>query len=217
MTAIELLDQALKQGCEACPWKLVRTQSVPSEGPADAEVMFVGRSPGGEEDREGRPFVGRGGKALDKFIAVVGLNRARCRIANTARCYGGPGDPPPSEELLTLCSKWVRKEVELIKPKALITLGNDAMHHVLGFSGSCLQNQGSLYPTRWQDVYAIVLTHPGWWVRRQNYLEEVMLEEMAPKVRKLLRFLGVSSVRDVFRCEKCGAYHYDFCKDCRGA
>jgi uracil-DNA glycosylase len=185
------LNERIKQGCPDCPWVHCKSQTVPSEGPLDAEVMVIGRNPGETEDREGIPFIGKGGRANDRFLSACGLKRARCYITNLAKCFGGLGDPAPTQALYDICKHWVLEEIRLLKPKAIIAYGNDVMKNILGFEGSTLSIQGQMFPTRFDNTKAFVCSHPGYWVRKPNYEEGVMIAVIAPKIRQGLISLGV--------------------------
>jgi DNA polymerase len=92
-------------------------------GNADADLMFIGEAPGADEDRLGLPFVGRAGKLLDTLLREIGLERADVFIANTLKCRPpGNRDPYPNE--IETCSGYLRRQVELIAPKVICTLGN---------------------------------------------------------------------------------------------
>jgi uracil-DNA glycosylase len=117
----EVYEQA--RGCIACQLHQTRTQVVFGSGNADADLMFIGEAPGADEDRLGLPFVGRAGKLLDTLLGEIGLERADVFIANTLKCRPpGNRDPYPNE--IETCSGYLRRQVELIAPKVICTLGN---------------------------------------------------------------------------------------------
>jgi uracil-DNA glycosylase family 4 len=121
----ELLKDVYEQarGCIACPLHETRTQVVFGAGNADADLMFIGEAPGADEDRLGLPFVGRAGKLLDTLLDEIGLERADVFIANTLKCRPPSNrDPYPNE--IETCSGYLRRQVELIQPKVICTLGN---------------------------------------------------------------------------------------------
>jgi uracil-DNA glycosylase family 4 len=121
----ELLKEVFEQarGCIACQLHQTRTQVVFGAGNADADVMFIGEAPGADEDRLGLPFVGRAGKLLDRLLGEIGLERGDVFIANTLKCRPpGNRDPYPNE--IESCSGYLRRQVELIEPKVICTLGN---------------------------------------------------------------------------------------------
>ncbi len=113
-------------GCTRCPQlAATRTQVVFGAGNADAEVMFVGEAPGANEDRLGVPFVGQAGKLLDKLLEGIGLAREDVFVANVLKCRPpGNRDPAPSE--IESCRGWLSRQLELIEPVVVCTLGNFA-------------------------------------------------------------------------------------------
>jgi uracil-DNA glycosylase family 4 len=111
--------------CTRCPLADSRTNVVFGMGDADADLMFVGEAPGANEDRQGLPFVGQAGKLLDKLLEEIGLERAQVFICNTLKCRPpGNRDPQPSE--IEACQDYLLRQVELIQPKVICTLGNFA-------------------------------------------------------------------------------------------
>jgi uracil-DNA glycosylase len=121
----ELLKDVYEQarGCIACQLHQTRTQVVFGAGNADADLMFIGEAPGADEDRLGLPFVGRAGKLLETLLGEIGLERTDVFIANTLKCRPPNNrDPYPNE--IESCSGYLRRQVELIQPKVICTLGN---------------------------------------------------------------------------------------------
>ena len=114
------------RACERCPQLAsMRTQVVFGAGNADADLMFVGEAPGAREDEQGLPFVGAAGRLLDELLGEVGLARGDVFIANVLRCRPpGNRDPLPAE--IENCSEYLFKQVELIEPRVICTLGNFA-------------------------------------------------------------------------------------------
>ena len=112
------------RGCTRCPeLAQTRTQVVFGAGNADADLMFVGEAPGAKEDEQGIPFVGAAGKLLDQLLGEVGLARADVFIVNTLKCRPpGNRDPLPGE--IENCSDYLMRQVELIAPRVICTLGN---------------------------------------------------------------------------------------------
>ena len=112
-------------GCTRCRLAEGRTQVVFGVGNPDAELMFVGEAPGFHEDRQGYPFVGQAGKLLDKLLAGIGLTRADVYIANVLKCRP-PGNRDPLPEEIQACEGHLFRQIELIQPKLVATLGNFA-------------------------------------------------------------------------------------------
>jgi DNA polymerase len=109
--------------CVRCPLHQTRTTVVFGAGNADAELMFVGEAPGASEDRMGLPFVGQAGKLLDKLLGEIGMARADVWICNVLKCRPpGNRDPQPNE--IAACNDYLRRQVDLIEPTVICTLGN---------------------------------------------------------------------------------------------
>jgi uracil-DNA glycosylase family 4 len=111
------------RGCTRCPLHQTRTTVVFGSGNADADLMFVGEAPGANEDKQGLPFVGQAGKLLDKLLAEIGLDRSQVFVVNTVKCRPPNNrDPHPNE--IEACNEYLRRQVELIEPTVICTLGN---------------------------------------------------------------------------------------------
>jgi uracil-DNA glycosylase family 4 len=119
-----LFEQA--SACTRCAELAATRQTVVfGAGNADADLMFVGEAPGANEDRQGLPFVGAAGKLLEKLLVEIGLSRADVFIANVLKCRP-PGNRDPQPEEIANCRPYLRRQVELIEPKVICTLGNFA-------------------------------------------------------------------------------------------
>jgi uracil-DNA glycosylase family 4 len=117
------LDEVMS--CTRCPLHATRTQAVPGSGNANAQVMFVGEAPGYHEDRLGIPFVGQAGKLLDQLLEGIGLGRDDVFIANVLKCRPPENrDPLPAE--IAACQDHLFRQVEIIRPRLICTLGNFA-------------------------------------------------------------------------------------------
>jgi len=118
-------------GCTRCRLAETRTQVVFGVGNPDADLMFVGEAPGFHEDKQGFPFVGQAGKLLDKLLAGIGLSRADVYIANVLKCRPpGNRDPMPDEK--ETCEPYLFRQIALIEPKLIATLGNHATKQLTG-------------------------------------------------------------------------------------
>ena len=109
--------------CTRCPLHQTRTTVVFGAGNADAALMFVGEAPGANEDRMGLPFVGQAGKLLDKLLGEIGLERGDVFIANVLKCRP-PGNRDPQPREIESCQDYLRRQVDLIEPTVICTLGN---------------------------------------------------------------------------------------------
>ncbi len=113
------------RGCTLCPLHESRTQVVFGAGNADADLMFVGEAPGFHEDQQGIPFVGRAGQLLNELLEEQGLGRDDVFIANMLKCRP-PGNRDPTADEIETCRPYLERQVELIEPRVICTLGNFA-------------------------------------------------------------------------------------------
>ena len=127
-------EEALKKirdevrNCRACKLCENRKNAVPGEGPATAEVMFIGEGPGFHENEQGKPFVGQAGHLLDQLLEAAGLQRGNVYITNVVKCRPPQNRDPEPDELAT-CNQFLERQIEVIKPKAIVTLGRFSMAH----------------------------------------------------------------------------------------
>ena len=117
--------------CTRCRLHETRTQAVPGEGDPSTEVVFVGEGPGFNEDRQGRPFVGRAGDLLVRLLGSIGWRREDVFITNVVRCRP-PGNRDPLPDELTACDTYTQRQIEVLKPKVLVTLGRFSMARFVG-------------------------------------------------------------------------------------
>ena len=121
MSALAELNEEIR-ACRDCELSRHRTRVVPGEGAEEADLLFIGEAPGWHEDQQGRPFVGPAGQFLDQLLASISLRREQVYIANVIKCRPPQNrDPLPRE--IEACSKWLSRQVEIICPKMIITLG----------------------------------------------------------------------------------------------
>ena len=120
----ELCNQVL--GCTRCPLHKGRARAVPGEGPENASIMFIGEAPGFHEDRSGRPFVGAAGQFLEQLLDSIGMKRDDVYIANVIKCRP-PGNRDPQPDEIEACRPFLDRQIELLKPKIVITLGRFSM------------------------------------------------------------------------------------------
>ncbi|MEJ2776834.1 type-4 uracil-DNA glycosylase [Sulfolobaceae archaeon RB850M] len=120
----------LVRSCTKCNLWKSRTNAVPGEGPSNAKIMFIGEAPGENEDLEGRPFVGAAGKLLTKLIEeILGLKRNEVFITNVVKCRP-PNNRDPTEEEILACSPYLDSQIEVIKPKIIVTLGKHSTSYI---------------------------------------------------------------------------------------
>ena len=112
--------------CEDCELARHRTKTVPGQGSENASIVFVGEAPGWHEDQQGYPFVGPAGQFLDQLLASIGLRRGEVYICNVIKCRP-PGNRDPLPKEIQACRKWLDRQLELICPRMIVTLGRYSM------------------------------------------------------------------------------------------
>ena len=112
--------------CQECVLAQGRKNPVPGEGPENAEIVFIGEGPGFHEDQQGRPFVGAAGNLLEELLESIGLRREDVYICNVIKCRP-PGNRDPSPEEIEACKKFLDRQVEIISPRMIVTLGRISM------------------------------------------------------------------------------------------
>jgi len=132
--------------------------------------MFVGEAPGRDEDIEGLPFVGRSGKLLDRMIGAIGLDRAKVYIANVIP-WRPPGNRTPTPQETQICLPFIRRQIELVDPDVLVTLGNPSTQALLGTSEGIMRTRGKWrdYDTGKRTIRAIATFHPAYLLRSPSY------------------------------------------------
>jgi DNA polymerase len=147
--AAELAQLAAQaEACRACPLGSVRTQAVFGVGNPQADLMFVGEAPGFYEDKQGEPFVGAAGQLLNKLLeSKLGLSRSDVMVVNVLKCRP-PGNRDPLPEEVDACRPFLDKQLELVKPKVVVALGNFAAKLLLGTSTGITRLRGKRFPFR---------------------------------------------------------------------
>ncbi len=159
MSAEEVLAQIAKEVsvCQKCALYHSRKKAVPGEGPANAEIMFIGEGPGFYENEQGRPFVGAAGNFLNELLTEAGLKRSDVWIGNVVKCRP-PANRDPLPEELTACNEYLERQIVAINPKIIITLGRYSMGKFMpGAKISSVHGQ----MRRVGDRYAIAMFHPA--------------------------------------------------------
>lgn len=114
----------------SCPLRETATQAVPGDGSANAEILFIGEAPGKNEDEQGKPFIGAAGKFLSEMLSSIGLHREDIYITNVVK-YRPPNNRDPLPEEIIACEEWLHGQINIIKPKIIVTLGRHALEHFL--------------------------------------------------------------------------------------
>lgn len=131
------------ESCRRCKLWERRNKPVFGEGPEDAEIVLVGLGPGYHENLEGRPFVGAAGKLLNELLALAGLKREDVYITNVVKCY--LPDNKATDEEIRACTPYLNKQIEIIKPKTIVLLGNVATNYIFNRFGLQLASMRNLH------------------------------------------------------------------------
>jgi uracil-DNA glycosylase len=166
--------------CHKCDIARLRTKVVPGEGAENAEIMFIGEAPGWHEDQQGRPFVGQAGQFLDRLLASINLDRRQVYIANVIKCRPPDNRDPLPTEIQNCCS-WLDTQVELIKPKMIVTLGRYSMARY--FAGKSISKIHGTAIKR-DDVLYFAMYHPAAALHQQSLRQAI--EEDMQKIPGLL-------------------------------
>ncbi len=166
---LEALHATLKN-FEGCALKSTATQLVFAAGNPQARIMFVGETPGRDEDIEGLPFVGAPGKLLDRMMAAIGLDRSTVYIANVIP-WRPPGNRTPTPQETQICLPFIQRQIELVNPDILVTLGNPATQTLLRTKDGIMKSRGRWvdYDTGTRKIRAIASFHPEYLLRSPGY------------------------------------------------
>jgi len=166
---LEIL-RALLESFEGCALKSTATRLVFADGNPQARIMFVGEAPGREEDLEGLPFVGRSGKLLDRMLAAIGLDRTNAYIANVIP-WRPPGNRTPTPQETQICLPFIQRQIELVNPDVLVTLGNPSTQTLLGKREGIMKTRGKWfeYDTGTRVIRALATFHPAYLLRSPSY------------------------------------------------
>ena len=155
--------------CQKCDIAKSRTKVVPGEGAEDADIMFIGEAPGWHEDQQGRPFVGPAGQFLDKLLASINLNRQQVYIANVIKCRPTNNrDPLPTE--IQNCRPWLDSQIEIIKPKMIVTLGRYSMARY--FPGKSISKIHGTAQKR-DGIFYYAMYHPAAALHQQSLRQTI--------------------------------------------
>lgn len=162
--------RALLENFDGCALKHTATRLVFSDGNPQARIMFVGEAPGREEDIEGLPFVGRSGKLLDRMIGAIGLDRSKVYIANVIP-WRPPGNRTPTPQETQICLPFIQRQIELVNPDVLVTLGNPSTQTLLSTREGIMKTRGKWfdYDTGTRSIRAIATFHPAYLLRSPSY------------------------------------------------
>ncbi len=160
---------AAVQNCHRCPLARTRTNVVYGEGNPRARLMFVGEGPGGDEDLQGRPFVGRAGQLLDKMIAAMQFSRAEVYIANIVKCRP-PGNRAPTPEEAEQCIGYLRRQIGFIRPEVIVVLGATAAKFLLNRQEGITRLRGRWF--EYDGIPVMATFHPAYLLRQESAKRE---------------------------------------------
>ena len=171
MTFEELRQAAM--GCLACDLASRRTNVVFGEGDPSSPLVLIGEGPGDNEDKTGRPFVGRAGQLLDKALAEAGVERSQIYITNTVKCRaadwstGKPVNRAPLEEEVTACRRWLVPQLGLIQPQVILCIGAPSAKNLIKKNFQITKERGKYFPCEFAKT-AIATLHPAYILRQAN-------------------------------------------------
>ncbi|MFZ5856415.1 MAG: uracil-DNA glycosylase family protein [Chloroflexota bacterium] len=169
--------------CTDCVLHKTRKRSVPGEGPANSEIMFIGEGPGMNENEQGRPFVGAAGQFLDQLLAQAGVTRSDVWIGNVVKCRP-PDNRDPLPEELAACDAYLERQIEAIDPKIIVTLGRFSMGKFMpGAKISQIHGQMRKVGNR----FVIAMFHPAAALHNVNIKPQILAD-----FAKLPRLLDVA-------------------------
>jgi len=180
------------KSCTLCPLHASRKNAVPGEGSLDAKVMFIGEAPGRNEDIQGRPFVGAAGKLLDQLLELAGLKREEVYITNVVKCRP-PSNRDPAASEKNACQPYLEKQIKIISPKLIVTLGRHSMMEMLGLAGyratSIMRERGRIRKIRLFGLEVLLMPtlHPA--AALYNPKTKSLLEQDFQRIKEILKKL----------------------------
>lgn len=172
---LELIAQSISN-CHKCELYKSALNPVPGSGNPNAQILFIGEAPGAKEDTLGLPFVGNSGKLLDKLLASISVNRLDVFICNILK-HRPPHNRDPLSEEIKVCVPFLKDQLQVIKPKVIITLGRFAMNYF--FPLEKISNiHGKINKTKWQDLDLIIIPvyHPSAGLRNGRMLASLQAD-----------------------------------------
>jgi len=160
----------LLENFDGCALRATATRLVFADGNPKSRIMFVGEAPGRDEDIEGLPFVGRSGKLLDRMMAAIGLDRSTVYIANVIP-WRPPGNRTPTPQETQICLPFIQRQIELVNPDVMVTLGNPSTQALLGTREGIMRTRGKWmeYDTGTRTIRAMATFHPAYLLRSPSY------------------------------------------------
>lgn len=170
--------------CTRCRLSRNRIHAVPGEGNPAAELMFVGEGPGGDEDRQGRPFVGAAGELLEKIIQAMTLQREDVFISNIVKCRP-PSNRNPQEDECAACIPYLREQIQVIQPRVIVTLGAVAACVLLDTDQGISSVRGMLWDLN--GIKVMPTYHPAYLLRTPSAKKDVWSD-----MKQVMSILGLS-------------------------
>ena len=158
--------------CENCDLHRTRTNTVFGEGNESAKILFIGEAPGRDEDKQGKPFVGRAGKLLTEIISSINLTREDIYIANTVKCRP-PNNRNPEEKEVEACSDYLEQQIDLIRPKVIVLLGKIAANRVLKIDQPIGELRKKIFIIKPKNIPTIIFYHPAYILRSPKEKKKV--------------------------------------------
>ena len=159
----ETLQRAVA-GCSLCGLQKTRTQTVFGVGNHQAQWMVIGEAPGADEDAQGEPFVGRAGQLLNNMLKAIGLERSQVFIANILKCRP-PHNREPKPEEAAHCTRYLDRQIELIKPRIILAVGRIAAQNLLQTDTPIGRMRGKVYSYGTRQIPVVVTYHPAYLLR----------------------------------------------------
>ncbi|MCC0805293.1 uracil-DNA glycosylase [Methylobacterium sp. W2] len=159
--------EALLANFDGCPLKFTAKNLVFADGNPASKLMFIGEAPGADEDRVGKPFMGRSGQLLDRMMAAIGLDRTKAYVTNIVP-WRPPGNRNPTPQEVSICKPFIERQIELANPHVIVCLGSPATQAITGTKDGILKARGRFYPYRVGDreVKALATLHPAYLLRQ---------------------------------------------------
>lgn len=160
--------EAILAGFDGCTLKISAKNLAFADGNPDGRVMLVGEAPGADEDRIGKPFMGRSGQLLDRMLATIGLDRSQVYVANIVP-WRPPGNRTPTPQEIAICKPFIARQIELASPEFLLCLGGPAAQNLLGLKDGILRTRGRWFPYKTDDgreIRALPTLHPAYLLRQ---------------------------------------------------
>jgi DNA polymerase len=160
--------EAILAGFDGCALKFSAKNLAFADGNPQGRVMLVGEAPGADEDRIGKPFMGRSGQLLDRMLATVGLDRSQVYVANIVP-WRPPGNRTPTPQEIAICKPFIARQIELASPEFLLCLGGPAAQNLLNIKDGILRTRGRWFTYKTEDgreIRALPTLHPAYLLRQ---------------------------------------------------